>query len=218
MRANRSAVSGPISRIISSGLPRLSPSSRRPRRSPRTPSRRPRRSAAESRRPAAAERFSNAAGDVDHLGSRPATCRRCGPAPPGRCWRCRRRRSACRPWPSRLSSTVSLVDTFEPATIATSGRFGFSSAVSSAISSFISSGPAQATLAHTAPRRACWPRRDAPCRRRPSRRRRTARPCLLRQLVLVLLLALVEAHVLEQHDLARRALDAVEPVAARSAP
>ena len=51
---------------------------------------------------------------------------------------------------SRLSSTVSLVETFEPATIAISGRFGFSSAVSSAISSFISSGPAQATFAKRA--------------------------------------------------------------------
>ena len=52
--------------------------------------------------------------------------------------------------PSRLSSTVSLVETFEPATIAISGRFGLSSAVSSAISSFISSGPAQATFAKRA--------------------------------------------------------------------
>ena len=35
---------------------------------------------------------------------------------------------------------------------------------------------------------------------------------LLREIFLVLLLALVEAHVLEQHGGARRAVDAVEPV------
>ena len=48
------------------------------------------------------------------------------------------------------SSTVSLVETFEPPTIATSGRAGFSSALSSASSSPTSSGPAQATLANRA--------------------------------------------------------------------
>ncbi len=46
--------------------------------------------------------------------------------------------------PSRVSSTVSLVDTFDPPTIATSGRFGLPSAFSSASSSLVSSGPAHA--------------------------------------------------------------------------
>ena len=48
------------------------------------------------------------------------------------------------------SSTVSLVETFEPPTIATSGRAGLSIAVSRATSSFTSSGPAQATGAKRA--------------------------------------------------------------------
>ena len=61
---------------------------------------------------------------------------------------------------------LSLVDTFEPATMATSGRAGLASARSSASSSATSSGPAQATGAN-APPRACWPRPDAPCRTRP---------------------------------------------------
>ncbi len=52
--------------------------------------------------------------------------------------------------PSRFSSTVSLVDTFDPPTMATSGRFGLSSAFSSASSSPVSSGPAQATGANFA--------------------------------------------------------------------
>ena len=43
---------------------------------------------------------------------------------------------------------MSLVDTFEPATMATSGRAGLASARSSASSSPTSSGPAQATLAN----------------------------------------------------------------------
>ena len=51
---------------------------------------------------------------------------------------------------SSASSTVSLVETFEPPTIATSGRFGLSSAVSSATSSLTSSGPAQAIGANFA--------------------------------------------------------------------
>ena len=50
----------------------------------------------------------------------------------------------------RLSSTSSLVETFEPPTTATSGRFGLSSARSSASSSAASSGPAQATGAASA--------------------------------------------------------------------
>ncbi len=52
--------------------------------------------------------------------------------------------------PSRFSSTVSLVETFEPPTIAISGRFGLPSAFSSASSSPVSSGPAQATGANFA--------------------------------------------------------------------
>ena len=45
------------------------------------------------------------------------------------------------------SRIVSLVDTFDPATIATSGRFGLASARPSASSSAAISGPAQATFA-----------------------------------------------------------------------
>ncbi len=48
------------------------------------------------------------------------------------------------------SSTVSFVDTFEPPTMATSGRAGLSSARPSASSSAASSGPAQATGARFA--------------------------------------------------------------------
>ena len=52
--------------------------------------------------------------------------------------------------PSSDSSTVSLVDTLEPATMASSGRAGFSSAVSSADNSLTSSGPAHAIGAYFA--------------------------------------------------------------------
>ena len=45
---------------------------------------------------------------------------------------------------------VSLVDTFDPATIATSGRFGSPSALPSASSSAASNGPAHATGAYFA--------------------------------------------------------------------
>jgi len=48
------------------------------------------------------------------------------------------------------SSTTSLVDTFEPATMASSGRAGLSNAVSSADNSLTSSGPAQAMAAYFA--------------------------------------------------------------------
>ena len=51
---------------------------------------------------------------------------------------------------SNDSSTVSLVETFEPPTIASSGRAGFCNARSSASSSPTSSGPAHATLAKRA--------------------------------------------------------------------
>jgi hypothetical protein len=54
---------------------------------------------------------------------------------------------------TRFSSSVSLVDTFEPATIASSGRAGCSSALASASSSAMSSGPPAAILA----------KRIAPC-------------------------------------------------------
>ncbi len=114
--------------------------------------------------------------------------------------------------PSRFSSTVSLVETLEPATIAMSGRFGLLSAFSSASSSFVSNGPAQATGANL----------PDPVRARLGAMRGgegvhhvdvAERGHLLRQLVLVLLLALVEAHVLEQHHLARLAGHAAQPVA-----
>ncbi len=49
-----------------------------------------------------------------------------------------------------VSRTVSLVDTLDPATIASKGRSGFSSAVSSADNSLANSGPAQATGAYLA--------------------------------------------------------------------
>ena len=100
----------------------------------------------------------------------------------------------------RLSSTVSFVDTFEPATIAISGRFGFSSAVSSATSSFISNGPAQAT----------WRETRYAMRARLGAMRRTEcihhihiaeRGHFARQVFLVLFLALVETNVLEQRRL-----------------
>ena len=106
--------------------------------------------------------------------------------------------------PSRFSSTVSLVETFEPPTMATSGRFGLPSAFSSASSSSVSSGPAQATGANFAD--AVGARLGAVRRAEGVHHEDVAeRRHLLRELVLVLLLALVEAHVLEQHDLARLA-------------
>jgi hypothetical protein len=51
---------------------------------------------------------------------------------------------------SSVSSTVSLVDTLEPPTMATSGRAGACNALPSASSSATSSGPAQATGAKRA--------------------------------------------------------------------
>ena len=56
-------------------------------------------------------------------------------------------------WSTRsdsVSRIVSFVDTFEPATIATSGRFGSCNALPNASSSAASSGPAQATGAYFA--------------------------------------------------------------------
>ena len=50
--------------------------------------------------------------------------------------------------------------------------------------------------------RASSPRRGARCRTRRSRRRRTSAAILLRERLVVLLLALVDAAVLEQHDVA----------------
>ncbi len=109
---------------------------------------------------------------------------------------------------SSASRIVSLVLTFEPATIATSGRFGFSSARSSASSSPTSSGPAQATGA----------KRATPCVEASARcavpkasmtNTSHSAAMLLRKLFVVLLLALVEAHVLAQHDLAGLDVDAL---------
>jgi hypothetical protein len=113
--------------------------------------------------------------------------------------------------PSRLSSTVSFVETFGPPTIATSGRFGLTSAFSSASSSLTAAGRRRppARLAHAVRARFGAVRRREGVHDVDVAERRH----LLRQLVLVLLLALVEAHVLEQHDLAGSAVDAVEPVA-----
>ena len=70
-------------------------------------------------------------------------------------WPCAARKVLAMPPPtisrstfsSRLESRVSLVETLEPATMASSGRAGFSSARVSASSSAISSGPPQAILA-----------------------------------------------------------------------
>ena len=112
---------------------------------------------------------------------------------------------------SSASRMVSLVLTFEPATMATSGRAGFSSARSSAASSPTSSGPAQATGA----------KRATPCVEASARcavpkasMTKTSHSAAMRarQLFVVLLLALVEAHVLAEHDLAGLDRHAVEPV------
>ena len=51
---------------------------------------------------------------------------------------------------AKLSKIVSLVDTLEPATIATSGRFGSVSALEIASISAANSGPAQAIGANCA--------------------------------------------------------------------
>ena len=110
------------------------------------------------------------------------------------------------------SSTVSLVDTFEPPTIASKGRAGFSSAVSSAVSSLTSNGPAHAIgaiLRHTVRARLRAMRGTERVHHVDIAERRH----LARQLLIVLFLALVEAHVLEQHDLARGDVDAVQPIA-----
>src|SRR5688572_31856475 len=55
-------------------------------------------------------------------------------------------RSTLFPYTTLFRSIVSLVETLEPATIATSGRFGFASARPSASSSAASNGPVQASL------------------------------------------------------------------------
>jgi hypothetical protein len=95
----------------------------------------------------------------------------------------------------RLSSTSSLVETFEPPTTATSGRRGFPRARASASSSAASSGPAQATGAASATpcvlaSARCGVHHEDVAERRHARRERGV----------VLLLALQETHVLEQHD------------------
>src|SRR6202521_5944984 len=85
------------------------------------------------------------------------------------------------------SSTSSLVETLEPPTIATSGLAGCCSARSSAMRS--AEGVHYEHLAQS---------RHAP-----------------RQLLVVLLLALVEAHVLAQHGAAGRTVNAVQPLLAQ---
>ena len=118
--------------------------------------------------------------------------------------------------PSRFSSTVSLVETLEPATIAMSGRFGLLSAFSSASSSLVSNGPAQATGANL-PTPCVLASARCAVRERVHHVDVAERGHLLRQLVLVLLLALVEAHVLEQHDFAGLAARRRRATRARSA-
>ena len=107
---------------------------------------------------------------------------------------------------------VSLVETLEPATMATTGRAGLRITRSSASSSAISSGPAQATGAKAgdAMRTRLGAVRGtesihdvdvAELRHLPGQRR------------IVLFLARVEAHVLAQHDFAAGDLEAMQPVA-----
>ena len=109
---------------------------------------------------------------------------------------------------------VSLVLTLEPATIASSGRFGCASALVMASISAASSGPAQATLANCgdavgaglgAVRGAEGIVHEDVAQRRH----------LPRQRLVILLLALVDAAVLEQHDLAGLDVDSVDPVRAQ---
>ena len=78
----------------------------------------------------------------------PGTCRSSCRWPEGRCWRCRRRPPVDRPWRRGDSRTVSLVDTLEPPTMATSGRAGWARALVRASSSEATQGPAQAILAY----------------------------------------------------------------------
>ena len=52
--------------------------------------------------------------------------------------------------PAKESSTVNLVDTLEPPTIATNGRAGLSKALPKASNSPVSNGPAQAVSANFA--------------------------------------------------------------------
>ena len=59
-----------------------------------------------------------------------------------RCWPCRRRRSACRPWRARFFSTGILLETLAPPMTAAVGRLGFSNTLLSALISSSNSGPA----------------------------------------------------------------------------
>ena len=81
---------------------------------------------------------------------RRATCRPESPSRAETYSGCRRRRSAGPPSSPSAARSGSLVDTLEPATIATSGRTGCASALPSASSSAAISGPAQAILANFA--------------------------------------------------------------------
>ena len=112
------------------------------------------------------------------------------------------------------SSTVSLVETLEPPTIATSGRAGFCSARSSASSSPDQqrAGAGDRREARHAVGAGLGAMRGAEGihHEHVAQRRHAAR-----QLLVVVLLALVEAHVLAQHRAAGRAVDAIEPVLAQ---
>jgi hypothetical protein len=98
-------------------------------------------------------------------------------------------------------NTVSLVETFDPPTIATNGRRGSASALPSASSSAASNGPAQATLARSLAM-PCRGRLGAVCGAKGFVAVNVAEPRhLLRERIVVLFLAFVEAAVFEQHDL-----------------
>ena len=85
---------------------------------------------------------------------------------------------------------VSLVDTFEPATIATSGRCGLRERLAERVELRRPAAGRRRRPARNAPCRASSLRRDARCRRRRCSRRRRACAILLRERVVVLLLAL----------------------------
>ena len=115
------------------------------------------------------------------------------------------------------SSTVSLVETLEPPTMATIGRAGCAQRLAQRVEFRRQQQAGAGDRREFAPRRGSWLRRGARCRRRRSRRRRTARR-FPRERFVVLLLALVEAAVFQQHDFAGLDLDAVDPVPSAAAP
>ena len=109
------------------------------------------------------------------------------------------------------SSTVSLVETFEPATMATSGRAGFAERALERLELT----DQQRTRAGDLGELAHAVRRSLGAMRRAERVHHedvAQRRHLPGEIFLVLLLALVEAHVLEQHALPAGAIDAREPV------